>query len=583
VHPEVEEQKQKLKEILYDCAVEIRATKAALYLADGAGRFELVTEYGFRATAREALDMSDPIVDRAGRGRNTFFINGMTTEPRFAERLYESASDRLMVVPIYSRGQLVGLIDMRDKQAKAPFETTDMPKGQGIAERIADLFGNRNVFGQRFISLSETNEAQQQDAAARAVVPAAPEVQPFGVPAPSAPPPPVNAAPVAAPPLMAPPLMAPVPFMEPPPPRPEPVVTQSTDAMQAVRDARQLVQQRVNVPVAAETLSEEDFAAARDALKLALLVPGVVLASFSAYGHLGGVQEAVAKAPVSDATMKAFEAKLTAWMKRRGESAPPLRGGVETPFGVQGPPVTPDQLVKVLTAPIVVGSISGLALTVAFDRAPDRAAHDMLAAFHAQLQFAIEQSVSRGSVVTLRRRAAVKLLEPDFTRFPELRNHSDEVVSRADGFAKVLGLGAAEIENVRLTALLHDVGMRLLDYDRLYRAYEVSEDDLALLREHPAVGAALVEPVFGRELARAVLSHHERIDGTGYPHRLRGDDIPILSRIVQICDAYQAMVSTDSYQHPQASEAALSTLMLGAGTQFDRDLAQRFFDWMRAR
>ena len=72
MHPEVEEQKQKIKEILYDCAVEIRATKAALYLSDGSGRYELVTEYGFRSTARDSLDTNDPIIDRCGRGRNAF-------------------------------------------------------------------------------------------------------------------------------------------------------------------------------------------------------------------------------------------------------------------------------------------------------------------------------------------------------------------------------------------------------------------------------------------------------------------------------------------------------------------------------
>src|SRR6266516_3719210 len=69
MHPEIAELQSKLKEILYDCAVEIRATKAALYLYDRNGRYELITEYGFRGEIRQVTDWTDPIVDRCARGR----------------------------------------------------------------------------------------------------------------------------------------------------------------------------------------------------------------------------------------------------------------------------------------------------------------------------------------------------------------------------------------------------------------------------------------------------------------------------------------------------------------------------------
>jgi len=67
VHREVQELQSKLKEILYDCAVELKATKAALYLTDGGGRFELVTQYGFRGGLAESADKDDPLIDRCGR------------------------------------------------------------------------------------------------------------------------------------------------------------------------------------------------------------------------------------------------------------------------------------------------------------------------------------------------------------------------------------------------------------------------------------------------------------------------------------------------------------------------------------
>src|SRR5262245_38513494 len=103
MHPEVEELKPKLKEILYDCAVNIRATKAALYLFDGNNRFELVTEYGFRGAIRSSADFNDPIVDRCGRGRTPFYVNGLAVEPRFSQILFEASTDRLLAAPLYSR------------------------------------------------------------------------------------------------------------------------------------------------------------------------------------------------------------------------------------------------------------------------------------------------------------------------------------------------------------------------------------------------------------------------------------------------------------------------------------------------
>ena len=159
MNPEVQELQPKLKEILYDCAVEIRATKAALFLYDSIGRFEMITEYGFKGAIRQSVDRNDPIVDRCGRGRSAFFINGLSADPRFSEILFEASSDRLLAAPIYSRGQLVGLIDMRDKAQKQPFDNADLPKAQQIAERIGEVFASKNVFGQRYIALANTEEA----------------------------------------------------------------------------------------------------------------------------------------------------------------------------------------------------------------------------------------------------------------------------------------------------------------------------------------------------------------------------------------------------------------------------------------
>jgi response regulator RpfG family c-di-GMP phosphodiesterase len=109
----------------------------------------------------------------------------------------------------------------------------------------------------------------------------------------------------------------------------------------------------------------------------------------------------------------------------------------------------------------------------------------------------------------------------------------------------------------------------------------MTAEELAFLREHPAVGAAMIEPVLGASLARIVLCHHERVDGRGYPNELHGDGIPLLSRLLQICDAWVAMTDPDTYQAPVSRDSALATLTRGAGSQFDPELAGKFIEMVR--
>lgn len=549
VHPAVEELRPKLKEILYDCAVEIRATKAALYLYDANGRFELAGEYGFRGTARESIDTNHPVVDRCGRGRTPFYINGVGAEPRFSEVLYEASTDRLLAAPLYSRGHLVGLIDMRDKAGKQAFDAADLPKAQQIAERLVALFGNQNVFGQRFITLSDVHEA----------------VQPASRQPPAPVPPPAEAEAKPAPPE---------------PPQREERRAFVPRVATLILEARTAAQ-RLLIPPAPEMLTAADFAAAREALRAILLIPGANVAMLSAFGASGGMQEIVARASMTEEATNFLQSKLSIWLTKRGEAAGFARSEFHTPFGTSAPPVTPAQMQKVFTAPVVI-PVRAVYLTVAFGAVPDRAAHEMLAAQLPYLQLVIEQSMQRGEAGDLRARVAAKLLEPDFTSYPELRRHTDLVVARVEAFARHLALPQPEAEAARLVAIVHDAGMRLLEYDRLYRKADLAPEEMGILREHPVVGAALVEPLLGAEVARAVLCHHERVDGRGYPGQMRGDEIPLLSRIVQICDAWVAMTDAETYRRPVAPpERALASLAQGAGSQFDAGLVSRFTELLR--
>jgi len=569
VHPEVDELRPKLKEILYDCAVDIKATKAALYLFDGATRnFELVTEYGFRGSVRQLADFNDPVIDRCGRGRTPFFLNGLAVDPRFSELLYASSTDRLLAAPVYLRGQLVGVIDMRDKASKLLFEQTDVTKAQSIADRIANLFGNKNVFGQRFIALSDVDE-------------------PAPAPAASAPAPSQSSAAVATAPVAAPQVVRPAAHVA-PPPLPQIAKTREAETRVHVPRLATLVLEarslsgHIVVEPAPLAISEAELAAAREILRAILMIPGAIVAAFSAFGHMGGVQEVASKSTMTDEASTLLQSKLNIWLTRRGEGGGYVRTAAQTPLGSSAPPITATQLQKVFTAPVVVGSMRGMYLTVGFGTPPDRSTHEFLAALLQQLQVAIEHSMQKSSLTTLRNRAAERLVEPDFAKYPELRRHTDAVCARAVAFAQFLGMNPSEVDNVRLTAMVHDCGMRLLDYDRLYRKKDISADEIGILREHVGVGAAMVEPILGAEIARAVLCHHERVDGRGYPNELHGDEIPQLSRLVQICDTFIAITDADTYQQPQTTEQALSIITNAAGSQFDEDLAKRFVDMLRS-
>jgi len=191
--------------------------------------------------------------------------------------------------------------------------------------------------------------------------------------------------------------------------------------------------------------------------------------------------------------------------------------------------------------------------------------------------------MQRSAVCVSRARVAAKLLEPDFTKYPHLRRHAEAVATLAESFARFLAWPQPDADDARVVGLVHDVAMRLLDYERLYRKREISQEELAILREHPVVGAALVEPFLGTTIARAVLAHHERVDGRGYPNEWRGEDIPQVARLVQICDAYVAITDPDSYQTPEGHDDALAAVSRGAGSQFDEELSKRFIEFMRTQ
>jgi hypothetical protein len=176
-----------------------------------------------------------------------------------------------------------------------------------------------------------------------------------------------------------------------------------------------------------------------------------------------------------------------------------------------------------------------------------------------------------------------RLLEPGLKKFTSLKIHSFTVGRIARRFAQSLGWSDREIERVTVAAILHDVGMRELDYDTIYQKDRLTPDEMKLVREHPALSALLVEEIpFPYTVAPLIRHHHERWDGGGYPDALAGEQIPAGARLIHIIEAYDAMTSRTSYRAPVSVREALDEIVRMAGAQFDPALAPKFRELMSA-
>jgi diguanylate cyclase (GGDEF)-like protein len=156
---------------------------------------------------------------------------------------------------------------------------------------------------------------------------------------------------------------------------------------------------------------------------------------------------------------------------------------------------------------------------------------------------------------------------------------SDLITEAAIAMARASGLPEREIERIRVASLLHDLGKLAIPDEILAKPGELAEPEWRVVAEHPKIGQVVLEQAGAlRDAATIVLHHHEWYDGRGYPHGLRGEEIPIGARIVAIADAYEAMVAGRPYRAPIGHHEAISELKRHAGIQFDPHLVNQFVE-----
>lgn len=176
------------------------------------------------------------------------------------------------------------------------------------------------------------------------------------------------------------------------------------------------------------------------------------------------------------------------------------------------------------------------------------------------------------------------LLQTLYESHHETKAHAERLQRTAISLGDALALPSDAYDKLELLASLHDIGKIAIPAAVLNKADSLDREEWELLKTHPEIGFRVARSSEAlSHIATEILSHHESWDGTGYPRQLVGTQIPLLSRIIAIVDAYDVMIYGRPYRAPRSSEDALAELQRCSGTQFDAEIVQVFTSLMGKR
>jgi putative nucleotidyltransferase with HDIG domain len=188
-----------------------------------------------------------------------------------------------------------------------------------------------------------------------------------------------------------------------------------------------------------------------------------------------------------------------------------------------------------------------------------------------------EKILMEQGVGELHYNVVMSLMSAIDARDPYSRGHSHRVAANAVVLAERLGMSKGDCGALEAGAYLHDIGKIAVRDEILLERGSLSCEQRLHIEEHPSVGAGILESAgLENDVISVVSSHHERMDGRGYPSGLKGDAIPLGGRIVCVVDSFDAMVSNRPYRSAMPAEVALGELAANAGTQFDSEVVHKF-------
>ncbi len=155
--------------------------------------------------------------------------------------------------------------------------------------------------------------------------------------------------------------------------------------------------------------------------------------------------------------------------------------------------------------------------------------------------------------------------------------HAERVTAYGMEIARAVGVSIADTRELEFGFLLHDIGKLGIPDAILYKPSALTDNERALMTQHPVIGAQIVDDIeFLAPAARVVRSHHERWDGTGYPDGLAGEQIPLAARVFSVADVLDALTTDRPYRHALPLSKAREMIVAGSGTQFDPRVVEAF-------
>lgn len=163
----------------------------------------------------------------------------------------------------------------------------------------------------------------------------------------------------------------------------------------------------------------------------------------------------------------------------------------------------------------------------------------------------------------------------------DIGTHSSGVLELATTFGVYLNLDRKDLINLQKGALFHDIGKTLICKEILRKPAKLTNDEFDQMKKHTLLGGKMASEFLNEESLKIVIQHHERIDGKGYPYGLKGEEIDKLSKIVSLCDTFDAIVSKRVYKESQNAQYAIDEISRGLGTQFDKEIGIQFIKYLK--
>ncbi|KFZ26145.1 MAG: Cyclic di-GMP phosphodiesterase response regulator RpfG [Candidatus Izimaplasma bacterium HR2] len=191
-----------------------------------------------------------------------------------------------------------------------------------------------------------------------------------------------------------------------------------------------------------------------------------------------------------------------------------------------------------------------------------------------------EDAMYQEKLITLssiRSNAVETILNTLYEKDPSSESHSRDVSILSERIAQSMGLSRTNIQEIHTAALLHDIGKIIIPIEILNKKGVLTKEEYGEIKKHSEIGFRILNSTRNmRRISLIILSHHERIDGKGYPRGISGEDIPIESRIIAVADAYDAMTTKRTYRKMISPIQALLEIKNNSGTQFDSKIIQAF-------